>query len=131
VSSEDDDQTERRERRTRVDLTWRAQDERRNPARGRRASDVEFWNSLPASVRESLAARAAAEDAPPTTPAAAPELIELDARISALQTQIEQAWAKTAGTGDGEFEADTSSLADIVTLAGELEALLAQRRAAG
>jgi hypothetical protein len=118
--------TERRERRTRVDLTWPAQAERRNPARGRRASDEEFWNSLPASVRESLAK--AADTAPvPAAPATTPELIELDARIITLQSAMERAWRETTDTDDGGFEADPQVQLMIAKFAAELEGLLAER----
>jgi inactivated superfamily I helicase len=117
---------ERRERRTRVDLTRSAHAERRNAARGRRASDEEFWNSLPASVRESLA-KAAQNDPPPASPATTPELVELDARILTLQSAIDHAWRQTTETDDGGFEANQHAQALIVKLAAELDSTLAQR----
>jgi hypothetical protein len=117
---------ERRERRTRVDLTWPAQAERRNPARGRRASDEEFWNSLPAAVRQSLA-EAARQDPAPASAALTPELVELDARIITLQSAMDVAWRQTTGTDDGGFEANQQAQVLIAKLAAELESVLAQR----
>jgi hypothetical protein len=116
----------RQERRTRVDLTWPARAERRNPARGRRASDEEFWNSLPASVRESLA-EAARSDPAPASPATTPELVELDARIITLQSAMERAWRETTDIDDGGFEANRQAQLMIAKLAAELEGLLAER----